>query len=126
VPPASRSSVAAPKAAGTSAAISEAGLEAAAELLRALANAHRLAIVAELNDGPRCVHELVEALGVSQPLVSQHLRILRASHLVRAERRGREIAYSLGDEHVFHIVHDAVLHATEGQPSGLGPDRHTS
>lgn len=96
----------------------EAHLEAAAELLRALANTHRLAIVAELNDGPRCVHQLVEALGVSQPLVSQHLRILRASHLVHAERRGREIAYSLGDEHVFHIVHDAVVHATERRPAG--------
>ncbi len=98
----------------TSPGISEAGLEAAAELLRALANPHRLAIVAALNGGPRCVHELVDAMGVSQPLVSQHLRILRAGHLVRAERRGREIAYSLGDEHVFHIVHDAVMHATEG------------
>jgi ArsR family transcriptional regulator, zinc-responsive transcriptional repressor len=118
VPTAARSPVDVPTATGASGAISEAGLDAAAELLRALANAHRLAIVAELNDGSRCVHELVEALGVSQPLVSQHLRILRASHLVRAERRGREIAYSLGDEHVFHIVHDAVLHATERQPSG--------
>ena len=98
--------------------MSDAGLEAGAELLRALANSHRMAIVTELNEGPRCVHELVEALGVSQPLVSQHLRILRASHLVRAERRGREIAYSLGDEHVFHIVHDAVVHSTERQLSG--------
>ena len=101
-----------------STAMSDAGLEAGAELLRALANPHRMAIVSELNQGPRCVHELVEALAVSQPLVSQHLRILRASHLVRAERRGREIAYSLGDEHVFHIVHDAVVHSTERQLSG--------
>jgi ArsR family transcriptional regulator, zinc-responsive transcriptional repressor len=86
-------------------------LEEAAELLRALASPHRLAIVRELDSGARCVHELVDALGVSQPLVSQHLRILRASHLVHAERRGREIAYSLSDTHVAHIVHDAVLHA---------------
>ncbi|HWI03214.1 MAG TPA: metalloregulator ArsR/SmtB family transcription factor [Acidimicrobiales bacterium] len=93
--------------------IAEETLEAAAELLRALANPHRLAIVAALKDQARCVHELVEALGVSQPLVSQHLRVLRASRLVRSQRRGREIAYSLGDEHVFHIVHDAVVHATE-------------
>jgi DNA-binding transcriptional ArsR family regulator len=83
-----------------------------------LANPHRLALVTELKGGSRCVHELVEALGVSQPLVSQHLRILRASHLVRAERRGREIAYSLGDEHVLHIVHNAVLRATERQLPG--------
>jgi DNA-binding transcriptional ArsR family regulator len=89
------------------------GLHAAAELLRALANPHRLAIVLELARGPRCVHELVDALGISQPLASQHLRVLKAIHLVRPERRGREIAYSLGDEHVSHIVHDAIVHAKE-------------
>ncbi len=89
------------------------GLDAAAELLRALASPHRLAMVIELGRGPRCVHELVEALGISQPLASQHLRVLKAIHLVRSERRGREIAYSLGDEHVSHIVHDAIVHARE-------------
>ncbi len=104
--------------------MSDAGLEAGAELLRALANSHRMAIVSELNRGPRCVHELVEALGVSQPLVSQHLRILRTGHLVRAERRGREIAYSLGDQHVFHIVHDAVVHSTERRLSEASHDGH--
>jgi DNA-binding transcriptional ArsR family regulator len=88
-------------------------LEGAAELLRALASPHRLAIVRELDGRARCVHELVEALGVSQPLVSQHLRVLRSSHLVHAERRGREIAYSLSDDHVAHIARDAVVHATE-------------
>jgi DNA-binding transcriptional ArsR family regulator len=90
-----------------------AGLDVAAELLRALASPHRLAIVRELDGRARCVHELVDALGVSQPLVSQHLRVLRAGRLVRAERRGREIAYSLSDDHVARIVRDAVVHATE-------------
>lgn len=91
----------------------ERGLDAAAELLRALANPHRLAIVVELGAGPRCVHELVDALGISQPLASQHLRVLKAVHVVRSERRGREIAYSLGDDHVSHIVHDAMVHTGE-------------
>ena len=91
-------------------------LEAAAELLKALAHVHRLAILLELDDGPRCVHELVEALGISQPLVSQHLRVLRSIHMVCAERRGRETVYSLGDEHVAHIVHDALVHARERRP----------
>jgi DNA-binding transcriptional ArsR family regulator len=89
-------------------------LEDAADLLRALASPHRLAIVRHLDGGARCVHELVDALGVSQPLVSQHLRVLRAGHVVRAERRGREIAYSLADDHIAHIVHDAVVHAGHG------------
>jgi DNA-binding transcriptional ArsR family regulator len=91
-------------------------LPAAAELLRALASPHRLAIVRALAGGPRCVHELVDALGVSQPLVSQHLRVLRAGDLVRAQRRGREIAYALADHHVTHIVEDAISHVGEASP----------
>ncbi len=102
--------------AGASGADGQHGLEAASELLRALANAHRLAIVLELGHGPRCVHELVEALGISQPLASQHLRVLKAIHLVRSERRGRETAYSLGDQHVAHMVHDAIVQAREIVP----------
>ncbi len=90
-----------------------AGLIAATDLLRALASEHRLAIVQELSTGPRCVHELVDALAVSQSLVSQHLRVLRGAQVVRTERRGREVAYSLADEHVARIVTDAVTHASE-------------
>jgi len=87
--------------------------EAAGELLRALAAPIRIAIVIELSRGDRCVHELVDALGVAQPLVSQHLRVLRGAGVVSGSRRGREIAYSLVDEHVAHIVADAVSHARE-------------
>lgn len=87
--------------------------EAAGELLRALASPLRIAVVTELAAGPRCVHELVDALGAPQPLVSQHLRVLRSAGLVSGQRRGREIAYSLTDEHVARIVADAVSHARE-------------
>jgi DNA-binding transcriptional ArsR family regulator len=85
----------------------------ATELLKALANPLRMAIIVELTGGARCVHELVEAVAASQPLVSQHLRVLRQAHLVVTKRRGREIAYSLTDEHVAHIVADAINHAQE-------------
>ncbi|GAA1826782.1 hypothetical protein GCM10009682_52900 [Luedemannella flava] len=91
--------------------------EAAGELLRALAAPLRIAIVTELSAGPRCVHELVDALGVAQPLVSQHLRVLRGAAVVRGQRRGREIAYSLTDEHIGRIVADAVSHAGENDLS---------
>lgn len=87
--------------------------EAAGELLRALAAPIRVAIVTELAAGACCVHELVDSLGVAQPLVSQHLRVLRGAGVVRGARRGREIAYSLVDEHIAHIVADAVSHAGE-------------
>jgi ArsR family transcriptional regulator, zinc-responsive transcriptional repressor len=89
------------------------GYEAAGELLRALAAPLRIGIVSQLAEGPRCVHELVDALGAPQPLVSQHLRVLRGAGVVRGARRGREIAYSLIDEHIARIVADAVSHAKE-------------
>jgi ArsR family transcriptional regulator, zinc-responsive transcriptional repressor len=89
--------------------------EAAGELLKVLSAPARLAIVAELAERPRFVHELVEQLGMSQPLVSQHLRVLRGARLVGVERQGREAAYSLADQHVAHIVADAVQHSKEGR-----------
>ena len=89
--------------------------ESAGELLRALSAPIRVAIVAELGACERCVHELVEKLGAPQPLVSQHLRVLRGAGVVRGARRGREIAYSLVDDHVAHIVADAVSHAREAR-----------
>jgi ArsR family transcriptional regulator, zinc-responsive transcriptional repressor len=88
-------------------------LQAATELLKALASPVRLGIVRELAARGMPVHELVAALGVSQPLVSQHLRVLRSSRIVTARRQAREVEYSLADEHVAHIVLDAIRHATE-------------
>jgi DNA-binding transcriptional ArsR family regulator len=85
----------------------------AAELFKALSAPTRLGILQRLNAGPACVHELVQDLGISQPLASQHLRVLRAADLVRGTRRGREIAYEVADHHVSHLVADALSHANE-------------
>ena len=88
-------------------------LVAAGELLRSLAAPVRIAIVLQLRDSERCVHELVDALGVTQPLISQHLRVLKSAGVVRGERHGREVVYQLVDEHLSHIVVDAVAHVEE-------------
>ena len=92
---------------------SEAVIAGAVDLLKALASVARLAIVLELARQERCVHELVDATGMTQPLVSQHLRILRGAGIVIGRRRGREIAYSLSDDHLAHIASDAVRHSEE-------------
>lgn len=91
-------------------------LTAAGELLRALSAPVRMAIVLELAAAPRCVHELVAALDVAQPLVSQHLRVLKAAGVVVGARSGREVLYRLVDSHLVHIVSDAVTHVSEPQP----------
>lgn len=93
-------------------------LQGATDLLKALAAPVRLAVVIELSEGPRCVHELQSALKrsgreVSQPLLSQHLKVLRTADLVATTRRGAEITYQLAGEHVGHIVHDAIRHSQE-------------
>ena len=75
-------------------------LVAAGDLLRALAAPVRIAIVLQLRTSPRCVHELVDALAVTQPLISQHLRVLKAAGVVRGDRRGREVVYRLVDDHL--------------------------
>lgn len=93
-------------------------LRGAADLLRALAAPVRLAVVVQLGGGPRCVHELRDALReqgreVSGPLMSQHLKVLREAGLVSTSRRAQEIAYELRDSHVGHIVADAIRHYEE-------------
>jgi ArsR family transcriptional regulator len=88
-------------------------LDTAGDLLRALAAPVRIALVLQLRESARCVHELVDALQVPQPLVSQHLRILKAAGVVAGERSGREVMYRLVDEHLAEIVLAAVTHAGE-------------
>jgi DNA-binding transcriptional ArsR family regulator len=87
----------------------------AGDLLRALAAPVRIAIVLQLREADRCVHELVDALDVAQPLISQHLRVLKTAGVVQGERRGREVVYGLADDHLAHIVVDAVAHVQEGK-----------
>ena len=90
-----------------------------AELLKAMAHPLRLALLVSLIDGPRCVHELVESTGATQPLVSQHLGVLRSADMLLRERRGREAVYAIADDHIHHIVVDAVDHIrTEGTHHG--------
>jgi ArsR family transcriptional regulator len=84
-----------------------------AGLFSVLSAATRCALVHRLASGPAAVHELVEDVGISQTLASQHLRILRAARLVQADRVGREVHYRLADEHVAHIVGDALIHTEE-------------
>ncbi len=94
----------------------EPGLAAAAELFKVLGHESRLWLLRLLAEEPRTVGALVDATGTSQPLVSQHLRTLRQSGLVTATRTGREVTYRVTDEHVAHVVADALAHVREPVP----------
>lgn len=88
-------------------------LEKVAELFRALGAVSRLRLLATLSSGEGTVGSLVQTTGLSQPLVSQHLRVLRSLNLVSVNRSGREAIYALSDQHVAHVINDAIAHADE-------------
>ncbi len=67
----------------------------AAEVLRALANQHRLAILEYLAGGERSVGELERLVGLGQSALSQHLARLRQARLVRHRRVGRTVYYGI-------------------------------
>jgi ArsR family transcriptional regulator len=73
-------------------------LRVLADLLKSVADETRLAILTMLHDGEMCVCEIMEALPVSQPAVSHHLRILRQAGLINDRRQGKWIFYSLDHE----------------------------
>jgi DNA-binding transcriptional ArsR family regulator len=66
--------------------------------LEALADPTRRAIFERLRSGPRSVNELAGVVPVSQPAVSQHLRVLKEARLVRVRKAGNRRIYSLDPE----------------------------
>ncbi|MCR4275396.1 MAG: metalloregulator ArsR/SmtB family transcription factor [Candidatus Wolfebacteria bacterium] len=64
----------------------------------------RYRIVEALFSGHKTVSELARKTKLSQPLVSQHLRVLRETGLVQDERQGQEVRYTLNVEHTIHLL----------------------
>ncbi len=81
-----------------------------AEMFKMLADPTRLRIITALAEGEVCVHELADALKLSQSAVSHQLRLLRQQGLVRTRRVGRHVYYHLDDEHVYHLLRQALEH----------------
>jgi DNA-binding transcriptional ArsR family regulator len=102
----------------------------ASPFFAALAEPTRLRLVQALArqsaEQPLCVHALAECLGVSQPAVSQHLRVLRNLGIVRAERRGPRVHYFLDQARFLQwskAARDALnLPGARSEPSGCKPD----
>ena len=80
-------------------------IAAAAEGLRAIAHELRLSVLCHLMDGPMCVHELMQRTGASQSNLSQHLSKMRMMGLLRNEKRGQEVYYSLANPAYGDLVH---------------------
>lgn len=76
----------------------------ASELLKSLANRHRLLIVCQLMEGERSVGELSAFVGVRDTTMSQHLALLRKDGIVAARREGQTIFYSIASGPARHVL----------------------
>ncbi len=79
-------------------------IECLANLLKILSDPTRLRIVQALTMQCESVNRIVEITGLSQPLVSHHLRVLRESGLARTERHGPYTFYCLSDMAVWETI----------------------
>lgn len=75
-----------------------------AEICAGLADPNRILILYELSQSPRNVTELSTNLKMPQPMVSRHLKVLRERGMVRPNRKGTVIEYTLADERLIQAL----------------------
>lgn len=85
-----------------------------AELFSSLSDASRIRIIALLMDGEMSVRTLADGLGMTESAVSHQLRGLRQMHLVRARKSGRQVFYSIDDDHVARLFTLGLDHVQHG------------
>ena len=82
-------------------------MEALAEFFKVFSEPNRLAVLEALRQGPRNVTAVVEATGLSQALVSKHLKLLTTAGLVQRRPEGSLVYYSVLDAEVFQLIAEA-------------------
>ena len=85
-----------------------------AELFSALSDASRIRLISLLIEGEKSVSALAEELKMTESAVSHQLRGLRQMHLVRARKHGRQVFYSLDDDHVTKLFSMGLDHVEHG------------
>lgn len=93
--------------------IDEKLMMAIAELFKVFGDSTRIKILYALLDSEKNVTEISEKLNMSQPAISQQLRVLKSSGLVIGNREGKSIIYSLADDHVKKILNIGMEHVQE-------------
>lgn len=84
-----------------------------ADLFKVFADTTRIKILFALMDDDLCVAHIAEAVGASQSAVSHQLRILKQARLVKFRREGKQVIYSLSDDHVHTVLAQGMQHICE-------------
>lgn len=94
-------------------------LSRVAKFLKALSDETRLKIAYALTvEDELCVCDVASIIGSSVATASHHLRYLKDNNLAKSYRKGKQMYYSLADEHVYQIVTVAYEHVKEGITNG--------
>ena len=91
-------------------------LTALTEFFRSFGDISRIRILSELAKSEICVNDLAQAVEMTQSAVSHQLRILKQNRLIKSRRNGKQILYSLDDDHVGLILGTGVMHIKERFP----------
>jgi ArsR family transcriptional regulator len=89
-----------------------------ARTFQALSDPTRVRLISALTHAELCVCDLAAVLGMSQSAVSHQLRSLRDLRLVKSRRVGREIFYTLDDEHIRALYELGLKHIQHSEPAG--------
>lgn len=84
-----------------------------AELFKAFGDPTRVQILSLLTEGELCVTEITQAVDITQSAISHQLRILKQMHLIKFRREGKNLLYSLADDHVLTILQTGLEHVLE-------------
>ena len=88
-------------------------LQNLSELFKIFGDGTRIKILFALYESEMCVCDIAALLGMTQSAISHQLRILKQTKLVKPRRDGKEVYYSLHDEHIFKILTQGLEHIKE-------------
>lgn len=89
-----------------------------ADFFKVLGDTTRIKILKALSVSEMCVADISSLLEMTQSAISHQLRVLKQAHLVRSRREGKNILYSLDDDHVEHIVAEGYIHLEHSRNRG--------
>jgi len=101
--------------------LSSATVEEIAATFSVLGDPTRIRILDALSAGELCVCDIAALAGISESAVSHQLRLLRGMRLVRPRRAGRQVFYSLDDQHIVELLRLAVTHVQESAAEARQP-----
>lgn len=84
-----------------------------AEFFSALSDPHRLKLLSALAQQELCVCDLAASVKMGESAVSHQLRVLRSQRLVKYRRQGRNVYYSLADDHIIALYREVADHLDE-------------